>query len=251
MQEQSGYRLAQEEPSPPQAEPAENELDTFVYAVSHDLKEPLLGIETYATCLLEDYGARLDESGRELITTLLGLVADERRMIDAVHAFSTLGRTPLALEEADQMPLVSDVLDALAPELRALNVDIRVPHPLPSAYCDPRLVQGVWRNLILNAATFNDKPDKWVEIGCTRARADAGTVFYVRDNGNGIAKADWPAVFSMFTRLTRRTAGPRGVGAGLTLARRIVERHGGTLWVDSRVGEGSTFYFTLETERSR
>lgn len=123
--------------------------------------------------------------------------------------------------------------------------------PLTPARCDPTLVRDVWRSLIANAATFNDKPKKWVELGSAQSSEDARTVFYVRNNGIGIPEKHWQSIFSVFSRLSRGAAGRQGVGAGLTIAQRILQRHGGTIWVDSTVGEGSTFRFTLEGQPAR
>lgn len=236
---------AQHEPLAPGPESAQAELAAFTYAVTHDLKEPLFGIETYASALLDDYGPQLDEPGRQLIAALVDLAGRERRMIDAVHAYATYGRVELSREPVDMHTLVDDVLDGLLPELVARHVQVRVAGRLPEVDGDPTLLEHVWHHLILNAAIFNDRADKWIEIGSRPPAAGTAPVFYVRDNGIGIAEHDQASVFSMFARLVRREPGRVGVGAGLTLAARIVTRHGGRIWVDSRLGDGSTFSFTL------
>jgi chemotaxis family two-component system sensor kinase Cph1 len=221
------------------------DFDTFSYVVSHDLKEPLLGIETYATFLLEDYGARLDEEGRQQLGTLLELAARQRRMIDAIYCYSRVGKASLSLEETDLNRLVEDVIDSMHTELKSLGVEVRFPRPLPLARCDASLVREVWRSLIANAASFNDKPEKWIELGSDSGDASP-TVFYVSDNGIGIPAKHQASVFSLFSRLGRTAGGKPGVGAGLAIAQKRIERHGGTISVDSTVGAGSTFRFTLE-----
>jgi two-component system, chemotaxis family, sensor kinase Cph1 len=225
------------------------DFDTFSYVVAHDLKEPLLGIETYATFLLEDYGARLDDEGRQLVATVLDLAARQRRMIDAIHCYSSVGRATLSLEDTDLNGLLADVVDSLHDELLNFDVEVRIPRPLPSVRCDPSLVRDVWRSLITNAASFNDKPERWVELGSAPSPEAARTVFYVSDNGIGIPAKHRTSIFSLFSRLGRTAGGKPGVGAGLAIAQKRIERHGGTIWVDSTVGEGSTFCFTLEGQR--
>jgi chemotaxis family two-component system sensor kinase Cph1 len=224
------------------------DLEDFTYVVSDDLKEPLFGIETYATVLLEDYRARLDDEGRRLIAALLDLAVHQRRMIDALHCYARAGRAALALEETDLNSLLTNVIGALRASVLNTDVEVRIPRPLPPARCDPSLVRDVWRSLIANAATFNDKPEKWVELGGAASSDGAPAVFYVRDNGIGIPEKHRASIFSMFSRLAAGASAGPGVGSGLALARKIVHRHGGTIWVESTVGEGSTFHFTLASQ---
>jgi light-regulated signal transduction histidine kinase (bacteriophytochrome) len=109
--------------------------------------------------------------------------------------------------------------------------------------CDRIQVSEIFSNLISNAAKYNDKLDKWVEIGYQEGSA---TVLYVRDNGIGIRERHFETVFRIFKRLHGRDEYSGGTGAGLTIARKIAERHGGRLWLESTPGEGTVFYFTLE-----
>jgi light-regulated signal transduction histidine kinase (bacteriophytochrome) len=125
--------------------------------------------------------------------------------------------------------------------------------------CDPVQVSEVFSNLISNAIKYNDKVDKWVEIGFLDSVADreiednsestTPIVFYVRDNGIGIREKHLDAIFRIFKRLHTQNKYGGGTGAGLTIAKKIVERHDGRIWVESRYGEGSTFYFTLQALR--
>src|ERR1035438_631928 len=100
----------------------------------------------------------------------------------------------------------------------------------------------VFQNLISNAAKYNDKPSKWIEVGCDH---NSAPVFYVRDNGIGIAQQHHENVFRIFKRLNEPNKFGGGTGAGLTIVKKIIERHGGRIWLESSEGGGTTFYFTL------
>ena len=119
---------------------------------------------------------------------------------------------------------------------------------MPSAHCDPVLVREVFANLITNAVKYNTQPEKWVEISYRDPLPEAeqrGPVFLTRDNGIGIRERNYDAVFKMFRRLHAKEQFS-GTGAGLAIVKSIVERHGGSIWVESTYGEGSTFLFTLK-----
>jgi signal transduction histidine kinase len=126
---------------------------------------------------------------------------------------------------------------------------------LPSVRCDSVRIGEVFRNLIVNAMKYNDKPVKWIEVGYVGAQpldgeqTDRGkTTFYVRDNGIGIPQKHLDAVFRIFKRLHSRDKFGGGTGVGLPIVKKIVERHGGRIWIDSQFGEGSSFNFTLGSE---
>lgn len=219
------------------------ELDDFAYIASHDLKEPLRGIHNYAMFLLEDYRDRLDDDGRAKLETLTRLAARMETLIDSLLQFSRVGRIELSNVETDLGELVRATLEGLQITLAERRVDVRLSGRLPTVRCDRVRVGEVFHNLIANAVKYNDKPEKWVEVGC---RADGGPpVFYVRDNGIGIAAKHREAVFRMFKRLHGRDKYGGGTGVGLTIVKKIVERHGGRIWIESTPGEGTTFYFTL------
>ena len=223
------------------------ELDDFAYVASHDLKEPLRGIHNYARFLLEDHGDKLGEDGRSKLETVGRLAQRLENLIDTLLIYSRVGRVDLAMKETDLNEVVRDALDSVAISLKEKNVEIRLPEPLPKVACDQARVAEVFRNLISNALKYNDKPQPWIEIGCQRP-FEGGLRFYVRDNGIGIREKHIDAVFRIFKRLHKRDQYGGGAGAGLTIVKKIVERHGGRIWVESVVGEGSIFYFTLQPE---
>ena len=222
------------------------ELDDFAYIASHDLKEPLRGIHNFSNFLLEDYADKLDADGRAKLETLMRLTRRMEDLIDSLLHFSRLGRVDLAMERVDLGAVVAEVVDSLGITLKAEGVEVRIPRPLPKVRADRVRVGEIFSNLIVNAMKYNDKPQKWIEIGATEnGRAP---VFYVRDNGIGIPGKHHDAVFRIFKRLHGRDQFGGGTGAGLTIVKKIVERHHGRIWLESSPGEGTTFYFTLQEE---
>jgi light-regulated signal transduction histidine kinase (bacteriophytochrome) len=226
------------------------ELDDFAYIASHDLKEPLRGIHNYATFLVEDYADKLDEEGRSKLETLKLLTQRMENFIDSLLEFSRVGRLDLALGQTDLNVILAEVLDSLHITLQERHVEARIPRPLPTVRCDRVRIGEVFRNLISNATKYNDKPEKWVEIGYTNGSdpQPLPPVFYVRDNGIGIRQKHFEAIFRIFKRLHARDNFGGGTGAGLTIVKKIVERHGGRVWIESTPGEGTTFFFTLGRE---
>ena len=238
-------------------ESSNRELDSFAYIASHDLKEPLRGIHNYSSFLIEDYADVLSEDGVSKLQTLVNLTQRMETLINSLLHFSRLGRMELSLQKTDLNELLQHVIAILRINLKEATVDIRIPRTLPSVRCDPVQVNEVFSNLIGNAIKYNDKADKWVEIGFLDLDSseerniqegeaiEPYVVLYVRDNGIGIREKHLEAIFRIFKRLHGPGQYGGGTGAGLTIARKIVERHGGKIWVESTYGEGSTFYFTL------
>ncbi|MER3434305.1 MAG: cyanobacterial phytochrome A [Leptolyngbya sp. ERB_1_1] len=239
------------------------ELDSFAYAASHDLKEPLRGIHNYSNLLLKGYSEVLDDTGRARLQTLIRLTRRMESLINALLRFSRLGQTEIRLQLTDLNQVVSQVLEDLPINRPELQAQIRIPRPLPTINCDTVLIQEVLVNLISNAVKYNDKPDQWVEIGFVekprnpalgnkkptsspRSPLPTTYVFYVRDNGIGIRERHLNSVFRLFKRLHEQHLYGGGTGAGLTIAKKIIERHRGQIWVESEYGKGSTFFFTLE-----
>ncbi|PPS45094.1 ATP-binding protein [Chroococcidiopsis sp. TS-821] len=228
-----------------------SELDAFAYIASHDLKEPLRGIHNYSNFLIEDYADVLEAEGVSKLQTLVRLTQRMEDLINSLLHFSRLGRVELALRKTDLNELVNGVIDILNISLKETAVDIRIPRPLPSVYCDPVQMSEVFSNLISNAIKYNNKPDKIVEIGFLDSppTQPESITLYVKDNGIGIKEKHFDAIFRIFKRLHPLNKYGGGTGAGLTIAKKIVERHHGKIWVESTYGEGSTFYFTLPSVR--
>jgi len=166
-------------------------------------------------------------------------------LIDSLLQYSRLGRVDLAIDRVDLNEIVAEILDSLAISLREEKVDVRAPRPLPVVRADRVRVGEIFYNLIVNAMKYNDKAEKWIEVGW-RESPGGPAVFYVRDNGIGIPEKHQDAVFRIFKRLHGRDKYGGGTGAGLTIVKKIVERHHGRIWVESSAGEGTAFYFTLQ-----
>lgn len=219
------------------------ELDEFAYIASHDLKEPLRGIHNYASFLKEDYADRMDEEARRYIDRIQQLAERMSDLIEHLLAYSRLGYLKLSRDSVDTDAIVDAVAEDLKPFLDSQGVELRRAARLPVVEGDATRIRQVFQNLIANAAKYNDKQVKWVEVGCDNNSAPPS--FYVRDNGIGIPPHHQDAVFQIFKRLHEQNKYGGGAGAGLTIARKIVERHGGRIWLESVPGEGTTFYFTL------
>jgi light-regulated signal transduction histidine kinase (bacteriophytochrome) len=219
-----------------------DELDSFAYIASHDLKEPLRGIYNYSYLLLEDYQAALDEDGNRKLNTLMTLTKRMENLIDVLLYYSRLGRKELVIVLKD----IRDILQASQTE----NIDIRIPRKIPSVKADKILVEEVFINLITNAIKYNNKSEKWIKIGyLIDTSKSLQPIFYVRDNGIGIQEQHREIVFRIFKRLHGQQKFGGGTGAGLTIVKKIIERHGGKIWIESTYGEETTFYFTLGQEQ--
>ncbi|MDV6034799.1 MAG: HAMP domain-containing protein [Phycisphaera sp. RhM] len=236
-----------------QLERSNQELDDFAYIVSHDLKEPLRGISRYSSFIAEDYAGKLDEAGHEKLETLQRLCLRQENLIDSLLHYSRVGRAELAIAPTDLNDVIEQVLDMMHITLEEQGMEVRIPRHLPTVACDSVRIVEVFRNLITNAVKYNDKAEKWIEIGFQQHGESGGNdlnptgfVFYVRDNGIGIREKHQESVFRIFKRLHARDKYGGGTGAGLTFVKKIVERHGGKIWLESTYGEGTTFYFTLE-----
>ncbi len=223
------------------------ELDSFAYIASHDLKEPLRGIHNYANFLIEDYADILNEDGVAKLKTLVRLTQRMEDIINSLLHFSRLGRAELLWEDVNLNDLVQQVITTLTIARPEDATNFRIPEILPTINCDYTQVNEVFTNLISNAIKYNDKSEKWIEIGLMSGKIHP-YVFYIRDNGIGIAQEHQDRIFHIFRRLHGRDEYGGGTGVGLTIARKIVERHGGRIWLQSQINEGSTFYFTLSGE---
>src|ERR1700730_3066033 len=172
------------------------------------------------------------------------------QLVNDLLYFARLGRQELAIQPTDLNAVIRDIEMMSETLLQEHNAAIVIPHPLPSISCDKTRITEVFRNLITNAAKYNDNDVKRIEIGyLDEVKTKDGVarqVFYVRDNGIGIAEEFHEDIFRIFKRLNAEDDDKKGTGVGLTFVRKIVERHGGRIWFDLSPGEGATFYFTLD-----
>jgi len=232
-------------------ERSNRELDDFAYIASHDLKEPLRGIHNHSRFLLEDNADKLDAESVKKLNRLVYLSQRMERLVNDLLYFSRLGRQELAIQKTDINEVIHDIENTLDHFLVEHKARISIPVPLPIITCDKPRVTELFRNLITNAVKYNDRPEKTVEIGFLSTYASPQgipykNVFYVKDDGKGIAREFHEEIFRIFKRLQNSTGIEDGTGVGLTFVKKIVERHGGKIWLESEPGRGTTFYFTLE-----
>lgn len=232
------------------------DLKTFAHVASHDLKEPLRGIHKYAY-LLRESAEHLGEENRQRLDGLMRLTGRMDTLLDSLLNFSRVGQTPLDYELADLNEVLEEALEMESARREDAPTDIGVPRPLPTLNCDRLRVREIFCNLIDNALKYSDQPLRQIEIGYflpqeasqhlsdMPAECRGHAIFYVRDNGIGIHARHYAQVFKMFKRLHGRDEYGGGTGAGLCIAKMLVERHNGRIWFDSIPGVGSTFYFSL------
>jgi PAS domain S-box-containing protein len=220
------------------------ELETFSYAVAHDLRAPLRAIDGFCQALVEDHSESLDESARGYLDRVRRNVQWMADMIDGLLGLSRLTRTPLDLTDVD----LSTLAEETAAALRAAEPDRQIELIIESGIsvqADPQLLRMLVGNLVENAWKFTGPHDRArIEFGVSRR--PGGRVFFVRDDGVGFDGRYVDKLFAPFQRLHRAEEFP-GSGIGLATVDRIVRRHGGEIWAESELGRGATFYFTLES----
>ncbi len=217
------------------------DLDDFAYIASHDLKEPLRGIAAYCQILIEDYRERLDDKGRQRLGALETLCERLERLIDNLLTYCRVGRVQTPEAKVDLNEVVAEQLETFRACGGERVVELSVAKDLPTVKGDATLIGMVLGNLISNALKYNTSGRPRVEIGVSR---DENYTLYVKDNGIGIEKKYHEDIFGLFRRLHTRKE-YEGTGAGLTIVRKIVESHGGRIWLESEPGAGSTFFVSL------
>ena len=221
------------------------ELERFTYTVSHDLKSPLITIRSYADFILKDAASgRLDRLERDA-SRIVEATGRMRGLLDDLLELSRVGRVANPPVEVPFGDLAREAVEVVRGRLEAAGIEVVIDPTLPRVRADrPRLVE-VLQNLLDNAAKFMGSQERpRIDVGW---RPEALPVFFVRDNGIGIDPRYHQKVFGLFEKLDPAAG---GTGIGLALAKRIVEVHGGRIWVESELGKGTTFYFTLPFQKS-
>jgi len=221
-----------------EVEAANEELKNFAYIASHDLKAPLRAIASLADWISADYADKFDDDGKEQMRLLIGRVRRMDQLIDGILQYSRVGRIKEERVAVPLNPMLTEVIDLLAPPP---HIQITV-SALPTVVAERTRIQQLFQNLISNAIRYNDKPQGRIEVGAEAV--DGMLHFHVRDNGPGIDPRHWERIFQLFQTLQPRDRS-ESTGIGLALVKKIVEMYGGRVWVESTLGEGSTFYFSL------
>jgi len=231
-------------------------LDAFAYIASHDLKEPLRGIAQFANQLLDD-ASQVDAETRAKLDRLKQLTQRMDSLLDSLLHFSRVGRAELTLEDVDLNEVLVEAVQMASS--RTTSVKVVVPRTLPTMRGQRFWCREILVNLLSNAQKFNDKPLVEIEVGHIESGDDHArpgcppelvghTIYYVADNGIGIEVRHYSQVFKLFKRLHSRDDYGGGGGVGLTIVRKLVERHHGRIWLDSKPLQGVTVYFTLSGE---
>ncbi len=223
-------------------EASNRELEAFSYSVSHDLRAPLRTMDGFALALLEDYAPLLPEAGRRFAEKIRQGAQRMGCLINDLLAFSRIVNIPLNRETVLTERLVHEALDELYLQDRARQTELDV-RELPDCSGDSKLLKQVWLNLLSNAFKYT-RPREQARIEVGSRQEPDGPVYYVRDNGVGFDMRHAHHLFGVFQRLHRADQF-EGTGVGLAIVHRILERHGGRIWVEAAVDQGATFYFQL------
>jgi PAS domain S-box-containing protein len=219
------------------------DLEQFAHAVSHDLSEPLRVIAGFVELLAERFEGQLDEEAERFINFTVSGVERMQAIIDDLLAYSRAGRLPAQPAEVDVTVLVDDVLQGLAASIAEHHTDVEVGQ-LPKLRAEPTFLRHVFQNLIGNAVKFTEAEQPRVRVSASRER-DYWR-FDVEDNGPGVEPRHRQRVFEVFQRLHGRAT--PGTGIGLSIAKRLVERHGGSIWVHPAAEGGSVFSYTIPAD---
>ncbi|HWD93568.1 MAG TPA: ATP-binding protein [Verrucomicrobiae bacterium] len=225
---------------------ANQELEAFSYSVSHDLRAPLRHIDGFVDRLNKNPALTADEKSKRYLQIISQSARHMGNLIDDLLVFSRMGRTELRHTKLNLEHLVRDVIEGLSPELEQRKVVFKI-EPLPAVCADPAMLRQVLVNLIGNAVKYT-RPREQAEIEIRCVETPEEFVVSVRDNGVGFDMEYAQKLFGVFQRL-HRAEEFEGTGIGLANVRRIIQRHGGRTWAESKVNEGATFYFTLPNKK--
>jgi PAS domain S-box-containing protein len=224
------------------------ELEQFAYIASHDLQEPLRMVASYTELLGQRYRGKLDDKADKYIFYAVDGAKRMQRLVADLLTYSRVGSQGRPLVAVDTNAVVSGVIDMMRPPIRKANARIEVAPQLPVVMADEVQLRQVFQNLIGNALKFRAAADP--VIGIRAAQQGDQWLFCVEDNGIGIDMQYAERIFQMFQRLHERGKYD-GSGIGLTIVKRIIERHGGKVWIESKPGLGTSFFFSLHPAADR
>ncbi len=222
------------------------ELEAFIYTLSHDLKAPVISLQGLATLLQAELGESLSPNAAFYLERIHANTRQMQRLIAELLELSRIGRTREPLQPVPMRELVEEVLAELHGHIELQRARVRVADTLPTVWGERTRLRQVWMNLISNALRFSrPQAPPEIEIGA-RQEQEGFITFFVRDNGIGIAPEHREKIFEIFYRVEGKYQSDEGTGVGLAIVKRIVQAHGGRVWVESEgPGKGSTFWFTL------
>jgi len=224
-------------------EQVNKELETFSYSVSHDLRSPLRSMDGFSLMLIEDYGDKLDEEGKDALNRIRAASQRMGDLIDDMLRLSKVTRGEIKVSQIDLTATASEIADALDREQSDRSVQWEI-EPGLRIRADPALIRIAMQNLLQNAWKFTGRTEEaTIRVGVLKR--DAKTVYFVADNGVGFDMAHASRLFDAFQRLPHVGDFP-GTGIGLAIVQRIVRRHEGKIWAEAKVGEGATFFFTVK-----
>lgn len=222
-----------------------SELEAFSYSISHDLRAPLRSINGFANILHEDYQEVLDDEGNRLLGIIRDSAVQMGDLIDDILTFSRLGRKELKTTMVDVNEIVHQIKHQIENEYQGESTLTITVDDLPTANADTTLLNQVLYNLIENALKYSStKPSINIHVGFEKQIEGNREVYYVRDNGIGFDTKYSEKIFGVFQRLQNKNEF-EGTGVGLAIVKRIINKHRGTVWAESKIGTGSTFYFSL------
>jgi len=221
---------------------ANKELEAFSYSVSHDLRTPLRAIDGFSQILLEDHREKLDKEGRRVLDIIRDNTGRMGELISDLLTFSRLGRKEIRKTKIDMENLARAIFEELRSDAPQEKLKMKI-NTLPSAFGDESLIHEVFTNLLSNAIKFSkNEKSSLIEVGARKENNE--NIYYVKDNGAGFDMKYSDKLFGVFQRLHSQQEF-KGTGVGLAIVRRIIERHGGRVEAEGKVGKGAIFYFTL------
>lgn len=226
------------------------ELETFVYTVSHDLKTPIVTIEGFIGAMREDFGDLIPEEGERYLGYISEAALKMEALINDLLELSRIGRLTEKKSNFSFADIVKEVLKELEPQIRARGIEVKIRGNLPRVYGERKKLAQVMENLLSNAVKYigKENPSPRIDVGVEEQSGQE--VFFVRDNGIGVEAIYFEKIFQIFQRLPSAKKAGKGTGIGLAIVKRVIENHGGSVWLTSVPGKGSTFFFTIKTKEA-
>ena len=223
-------------------EEANEELESFAYSVSHDLRVPLRAIDGFSRIVLEDYENELDDEGKRLLRIIRENTKKMGQLIDDILLLSRAGRQEMNFTEINMEELTKKIFEEQKLSSNDENIYLDIKN-IPPCHGDRTLMQQVLNNLIANSFKFTEpKKERIIEVGSIDNKDE--TIYYIKDNGVGFDMKYKDKLFGLFQRLHGNNEF-KGTGVGLSIVQRVIKRHGGTVWGEGKLNEGATIYFSI------